>query len=145
MPWARSRYLWRSWLEVNAFRIAALTALVSLMLSASVSDAGDDVQRGEQIYGRCLACHALERNRTGPKHCGLFGRRAGSVPGFEYSKAMRRSGIVWDEATLDAFLSHPMRAVPGTTMGYAGIESPQERSDLIAYLRSASASAAHCR
>ena len=93
-----------------------------------------DPANGERIYGRCLACHALQYDRTGPRHCGLFGRKAGSVPGFDYSEAMKRSGIVWNAATLGRFLANPLGAVPGTTMGYAGIADARERADLIAYL-----------
>ncbi|WP_438860372.1 c-type cytochrome, partial [Achromobacter spanius] len=96
-----------------------------------------DARRGEEIYGRCLACHALAYNRTGPRHCGLLGRRAGSVPGYSYSQAMKQSGIIWNEQTLDVFLKNPMAAVPGTSMGYAGIADAGERADLIAYLKQA--------
>ena len=97
------------------------------------------LRRGEQIYTRCAACHAIESNRTGPRHCGLFGRRAGTAPGFDgYSKAMRDSKIVWNERTLDVFLQSPTQAVPGTAMGYAGVKDVQERADLIAWLRQAS-------
>jgi cytochrome c len=69
----------------------------------------------------------------------LFGRRAGGVAGFEYSGAMKGSGIVWSAATLDRFLADPLRVVPGTTMTYAGVADAQERADLIAYLRVATA------
>ena len=103
-----------------------------------------DPAKDEAIYGRCLACHALDRNRTGPKHCGLFGRRAGSVADFNYSPAMRRSNIVWNEKTLDRFLANPLKAVPGTAMGYAGVTDSQERADLIAWLKEANASPAQC-
>ncbi|HEY9279920.1 MAG TPA: cytochrome c family protein [Eoetvoesiella sp.] len=103
------------------------------------SIAGDSV-RGESIYTRCLACHALEYDRTGPRHCGLFGRKAGSVEGFVYSAAMKNSNIVWNSATLNWFLENPMKAIPGTAMGYAGIPDPQERADLIAYLKKENAS-----
>ena len=103
-----------------------------------------DVVHGETIYSRCLACHALAYDRTGPRHCGLFGRRAGSVKGFAYSDAMKRSSIVWTEKTLDRFLANPLKMVPGTAMGYAGVASSKERADLIAYLKEANASA-QCR
>ena len=103
-----------------------------------------DAQAGEAIYARCLACHALAYDRTGPRHCGLFGRRAGSVKGFPYSEAMRRSNIVWGAKTLDRFLANPLKAVPGTAMGYAGIKDKKERADLIAYLEQADASS-ECR
>ncbi|HUG57626.1 MAG TPA: cytochrome c family protein [Candidimonas sp.] len=102
--------------------------------------AGDAV-RGEAVYSRCLACHALAYDRTGPRHCGLFGRQAGTVPGFVYSQAMKDSKIIWDEKTLSVFLEDPMKDVPGTAMGYAGIKDAQERADLIAYLKKENASA----
>ena len=103
------------------------------------------LQRGEQVYARCVACHAIEANRTGPQHCGLFGRRAGTAPGFDdYSKAMRESRIVWTEASLDAFLRAPTEAVPGTSMGYAGVKDAHERADLIAWLRHASRPGVSC-
>ena len=99
--------------------------------------AGGNARAGKEIYSRCLACHALAYDRTGPRHCGLFGRRAGSVKGFPYSDAMRRSGIVWSDRTLDRFLANPLKAVPGTAMGYAGVADPRERADLIAFLKAA--------
>ena len=115
------------------------TFIVALATAAPLNG---DAGRGEAIYARCGACHALETNRTGPRHCGLLGRRAGSVKGFDYSAAMRGSGLTWDARTLDRFLANPLRVVPGTTMGYAGIDDAQERADLIAYLRVAGAKCA---
>jgi cytochrome c len=99
-----------------------------------------DSKNGEAIYARCLACHALAYDRTGPRHCGLFGRRAGSEKGFAYSDAMKRSKIVWNEKTLDRFLADPLKTVPGTAMGYAGVTDRKERADLIAYLKQANES-----
>ena len=114
---------------------AALGLLAGAALAAPDAAA---LKRGEEIYARCAACHAIEANRTGPQHCGLFGRKAGTAPGFDgYSKAMRASGIVWDERTLDVFLQDPMKAVPGTAMGYAGVKDDKERAELIAWLREA--------
>lgn len=119
--------------------VFALTGL--LMAGNAIAAASPDeaaLRRGEQIYTRCAACHAIDSNRTGPQHCGLFGRRAGTAPGFTgYSKAMRHSKIVWNAGSLDHFLQDPMKAVPGTAMGYAGIKDPQERSDLIGWLSAA--------
>ena len=96
--------------------------------------AAGDPKAGEAIYGRCAACHALAYDRVGPRHCGILGRRAGSVAGFEYSQAMKKSGITWNAQTLDRFIADPLKTVPGTTMTYAGIADPKERADLIAYL-----------
>ncbi|MGQ3297310.1 c-type cytochrome [Reyranella sp.] len=120
-------------------------AVTSLTAATSPGQAADgDVAKGAQIYQRCLACHSLEYNRSGPRHCGLFGRAAGSLPGFDYSKAMKATGIVWDEPTLDRFLENPLKTVPGTKMAYAGVKNEQERTDLIAYLKHATRDLAKC-
>ncbi len=103
---------------------------------APAAAAGGDPANGARIYERCGACHSIERNRTGPRHCGLIGRAAGNVPGFKYSRAMARSGIVWTRETLDGFLENPRAIVPGNRMGYAGVKDWAERRDLIAYLES---------
>jgi cytochrome c len=110
----------------------------------TVAAATGDPDSGRLLYARCAACHSLTTNRTGPRHCGLIGRPAGSVAGFDYSEAMKSSGIVWTVAALDRFLADPMTAVPGTTMGYAGISDSRERIDLLAFLAQASSSA-QCR
>jgi cytochrome c len=101
---------------------------------AAAASAKGDAGHGEQLYARCAACHALAYDRVGPRHCGLLGRKAGGVAGFDYSPAMKKSGIVWTAKSLDAFLAAPTKRVPGTTMTYAGIPDAQERADLIAYL-----------
>ena len=111
---------------------------------ATPASAAADARRGEQVYKRCLACHALAYDRVGPRHCGLFGRRAASVFGFGYSAAMRHSKIVWNARTLDQFLTDPKKMVPGTTMTYDGVRDRTERADLIAYLKQAGQSA-ECR
>jgi cytochrome c len=121
------------------FRLANLLAGVALATSAGAAPQGDPIAGGE-IYTRCLACHALAYDRTGPRHCGLFGRRAGSVKDFAYSDAMKRSHVVWNERTLDRFLANPLMAVPGTAMGYAGVTDRNERANLIAYLKQANQS-----
>jgi cytochrome c len=124
---------------MRLFRLAP-TAVLVLAVVAPAAAAPDPV-RGEQVYGRCLACHALAYDRVGPRHCGLIGRPAGSVAGFVYSPAMKRSGIVWSERALDRFLAAPMKAMPGTAMTYDGIADAKERADLIAYLEQAGRSA----
>jgi len=117
--------------------LIALCTLASLSMLSLPARAAGDPAKGEALYARCQGCHSIERNRVGPMHQGLFGRAAGSVAGFAYSKAMRESGIVWDEASLDDFLAHPRETVPGTKMTYAGIADAQERADLIAWLKQA--------
>ena len=118
--------------------------LALLAAAALPAAAAGDPTRGEKIYERCAACHSLAADRAGPRHCGLIGRKAASVPGFEYSPAMKRSGLTWNARSLDRFLADPLRVVPGTAMGYDGVKDPAERADLIAYLSAAQRSGA-CR
>jgi cytochrome c len=103
-----------------------------------------DIAAGERIYTRCAGCHSPGRNRTGPLHCGLFGRVSGSVSGYDYSKAMRGAAITWNSESLDRFLEAPLATVPGTTMGFAGIKDSRERGNLIAWLATLSPSSALC-
>jgi len=123
-----------------------LAALLAALLSggASASAADGNAERGEEIYTRCLACHTLAQNRVGPRHCGLFDRKAGSVPNYAYSPAMKKYGVTWNDETLDRFIENPMKTVPGTKMGYAGIKDAQERADLIAYLKKATSDPKTC-
>lgn len=115
------------------FRIGGL-ALALLLAGGAVAYAEGDPAKGAQVYHRCQGCHSIDRNRIGPMHKGLFGRPAGSVPGFDYSAAMKNSGIVWTAATLDMFLQGPRQMVPGTKMTFVGVPKAQDRADLIAYL-----------
>jgi cytochrome c len=126
---------------MRPLNIAAVVVLAGALLATGASAAQNTttLARGEQVYARCAGCHAIEGHRTGPQHCGLFGRRAGTAPGYnEYSPAMRESQWVWDEKSLSLFLQDPMKALPGTSMGYAGVKDDAERSDLIAWLKQSS-------
>lgn len=121
-------------------RIAAALLCAAAIPAAAAADAA----RGAKVYERCAACHSLAQDRAGPRHCGLLGRKAASVPGFEYSPAMKRSGLTWTARTLDRFLASPLQVVPGTAMGYDGVKDPGERADLIAWLAAVQRSA-ECR
>jgi cytochrome c len=94
---------------------------------------------GEKVFAQCKACHVLEagQNRVGPSLSGIIGRKAGSVEGFTYSAANKSSGKVWDEETLYTYLESPQQFMPGTKMIFAGLKKPQDRADVIAYLKSA--------
>lgn len=94
--------------------------------------AGDPV-RGRVVYQACMACHSLDDDDVGPRHRGVVGRAAGLVPGYAYSPALRHSGLVWDAATLDRWLTNPQALVPGAKMFFT-LPSPQDRADVIAYL-----------
>ena len=101
---------------------------------ASLSGPGD-AARGELAFQkRCTGCHAMEGDREGPRLAGVFGRKAGSVAGFDYSAGLKNSGITWNEATLERWLSDPDLVAPDTKMDFH-VPKLQERSDLIAYFK----------
>ena len=110
-----------------------------LLLGSQAALAEGDAAKGEKIYKKCKACHSLEagKKKVGPSLAGLFGRTAGTVEGFKYSTAMKDSGIVWDEETLDDFLTKPKDVVPKTRMAFPGFKKEQDRMDVIAYLKEA--------
>jgi len=87
-------------------------------------------------FGQCAVCHSTDgSNGTGPTLKGVFGRKAGSVAGFRYSRAMRAAGIVWDENALERYLTSPQEAVPGNSMPFAGVPESAQRAAVIAYLK----------
>jgi cytochrome c len=101
---------------------------------ASLSEPGD-AARGKVVFEkRCTGCHALDVDREGPRLSGVFGRKAGSIPGFDYSAGLKNSGITWDQASLEKWLSDPDLMVPDTKMDFH-VPKAQERSDLIAYFK----------
>jgi len=112
---------------------------VALVTTPVASDSGD-VGNGRRVFQKCQACHSLEPGKTliGPSLAMLIGRRAGSLDGFNYSDAMKRAGIAWDAATLDAYLADPQKLVPGNRMPFPGLKSETDRRDVIAFLAAAS-------
>ncbi|MFQ3666221.1 MAG: cytochrome c family protein [Sphingomonadaceae bacterium] len=96
-----------------------------------------DPAAGQKVFAQCRACHVTDKgvNRVGPSLHGIVGRKAGTVPGFKYSKANAESGVTWTEENLFKYLENPRKFIPGTTMAFAGIRNPQQRADLIAWLR----------
>ncbi len=111
-----------------------IVLLTCFSATATVAYSDKDVRAGERIYTQCTGCHAPDYNRTGPKHCGISGRSAGGVKKFNYTDAMKNSGIIWTRALLDQFLTSPFKMVPGTSMGFVGVASEQERQQLITYM-----------
>ena len=104
-----------------------------LAAAAAASLAGD-AAHGKILYQACNACHSIDENDLGPKHRGVVGRRAGSIEDYAYSAALKQSGLTWDEAMLDRWLSNPSALVPGTKMFFK-IDDAQSRADIIAYLK----------
>jgi cytochrome c len=122
--------------DAKASAAAATDAAVS-EADLSVLLAQADLQQGERAFIQCRACHSLETggmNKVGPNLYGVFDQPAGQVEGFNYSEALLGAGLVWDTATMDAWLTRPSDLVPGNRMVFVGIRDPQQRANLIAYL-----------
>jgi cytochrome c len=97
-------------------------------------------ERGKAVFDKCAACHALDDTMTdGPSLKGVFGRQAGTRADYRYSAAMVRSGVVWDDMTIDAYVADPQAFIRGNRMSFAGVPSRADRDDLIAYLKQATA------
>lgn len=113
---------------------------VTLMLAAGPV-AAQDVDKGAKVFKKCKACHQVGEgasNRVGPHLNGVFGRNAGALDDFKYSKSMARAGadgLIWTAETLDAFLENPKSLVSGTRMSFRGLKKAEQRADLLAYLR----------
>lgn len=115
-----------------------LLASPAVFATAPNTEVNGDPRHGDELYAeQCKGCHELHETLVGPKHCGVFSRRAGSVPDYAYSDVMKQSGFIWDTKHLDDFLKAPISYLNGTNMGYAGLDDAKDRADLIAYLREA--------
>jgi len=112
----------------------SLLAMV-LLLAATDHTVAADAAHGQELYeSRCGGCHSLDANRVGPAHRGVYGRKAGSSANFGYSTAVKNSTVVWEEKTLDAWLTNPQSLIPGQRMNFR-VATAEDRADIIAYLR----------
>jgi cytochrome c len=114
---------------------AAVVALAAAAYAAGTPDKAPpgDPTRGKTLYEACMACHSIDEDDVGPRHRGVVGRVAGTVPGYAYSPALKASHIVWDPDTLDRWLTNPQALVPGAKMFFA-MPNARDRADVIAYL-----------
>ncbi len=96
-----------------------------------------DAAAGEKVFLNCKTCHAIEagKNMVGPSLHAIQGRKSGEVAGYSYSTANKNSGITWTDEKLFQYLENPQRVIPGTKMTYTGVKDPQQRANLIAYLK----------
>jgi len=113
-----------------------IVGLITFILIFSIAYAADPV-KGKKVFKKCVACHSLQegKNKVGPPLNNLLGRQAGSVDGYKYSKAMKNSGVVWDEESLDKFITKPRKFIPKTKMSFRGIKKKSLRDDLISFLK----------
>lgn len=112
--------------------------LAALLAVSAAAEAGGDVAAGMKVYkSRCLTCHSNVKggpNKLGPLLFGVMGKKAASLPGYSYSRPMKRSQIVWTDEALRQWLKRPNQTLPGTRMAFAGLSNPKQIEDLIAYM-----------
>ena len=114
----------------------------ALIAGSSPAFAEGDAAKGKRIYKRCQACHNVnkDKNKIGPHLVGIVGRKAGIVTKYRYSKALlakAAEGLVWDKASLSAYLQKPKAFIPRGKMPFAGLRKPADRDNVIAYLKEA--------
>jgi cytochrome c len=116
--------------------IVSLLAAGVIALASHGALAAGNAEKGAKVFRKCKACHSLEagKKKIGPSLAGMFGRKAGMVDGFKYSKAMKESGIVWDEKSVSDYLANPKKFIPKNRMAFPGLKKEQDRADVIAYL-----------
>ena len=120
-------------------KIRLVLAALGLMGLGTASHA-QDAEQGAKVFKKCMTCHTADdaTNKIGPSLKGVVGRKAASVQGFKYSDAMLAKGaegVIWDEATLTAYLPDPKAFVPGTKMTFPGLKNPEDVANVIAYLK----------
>jgi cytochrome c len=120
--------------EVGMRLIVGVLSLAAVLAATGVARADED---GEKVFKKyCTACHTVEpgKNKIGPSLSGVVGRKAGTAPGFQYSDAMKNSGITWSDEELEKYLADPKATVPGNKMAFAGVKKADERKAVIEFL-----------
>jgi cytochrome c len=125
---------------MRSWAVAVVAGFVGFATQAPAQSAGDPA-KGQRVFNQqCRACHTLEKggaSPTGPNLHGVFGRKAGTAEGYEFSDAMKASGVVWDDATMADYNRDPKGKVPGTKMVFTGIKQAGQLDDLVIYLKQA--------
>lgn len=116
-------------------RFAGLILGVALLAGPALADG--NAAEGQKVFAKCRACHSPDpgKNGVGPSLAGVVGRKAGTVPGYTYSKGMVEKGIVWDEKSIAAYLADPRAFIPGNKMVFPGLKKESEIENIIAFLK----------
>ena len=124
-----------------SFAAPAIAGSVELdIVGADGAKMSGDPEAGKTKFNQCATCHSLEagKNKVGPTLYGIIGRVAGTVEGYNYSKANKESGITWTEQEMFVYLKNPKAKIPGTKMAFAGLKKAEDRANVIAYIQEAS-------
>lgn len=120
--------------HMSVTAVAVIAALI--VLSPSTGSYAQTQPDGAALYeSKCSACHSISSNKIGPALRGVYGRKAGTVPGYAYSEALKGSNLVWNDANLDRWLQGPQKMVKGSKM-FLAVPEPTQRKEIIAYLKS---------
>ena len=125
---------------MNRVTLRALTLVAAFALAAGRAMAGGDPVKGKKVFAKCKVCHSVKdgKNKVGPSLYGVFGRTAGTGAGFKrYSRAMKKSGVVWSAETLDKYLAKPKGFIKGNRMSFGGLKKKADRDNIISYLEQA--------
>jgi cytochrome c len=116
--------------------IIIVIVIFSVAIAIDIANAADPIN-GKKVFKKCVTCHSLQegKNKIGPSLYNLLDRKIGSVEGYKYSKAMKNSSVVWDEESLDKFLTKPRKFIPKTKMSFRGIKNKSLRDDLISFFK----------
>ncbi len=128
-------------MDLKCKLVSATLAFALLAPASAALAAGGDAKAGKVVFAQCMACHKLDttgKSTIGPNLNKVAGRTSGTLPGFKYSPAMVAAKRTWTDAALDAYLTAPMKAIPGNRMAFAGVKNAADRKNLIAYIKSAS-------
>lgn len=127
---------------MNLRKVIGLAAAAAVLVAYSGSALAEgDATKGEKVFKKCATCHNIaagEGNKVGPNLYGIIGRPAGTAEGFNYSDAMKNSGITWTEDELEKYLADPKAIVPGTKMTFPGLKKEDDIDNVIAYIKQAS-------
>ena len=118
----------------RGFALIVLALIVSMSLPLTALQA-QDANAGKRVFAQCSSCHSTDgTNGMGPSLEGVVGRKAGTLAGFRYSRAMKNAGFAWTTRLLDDYIADPQKVLPGNLMPFSGVADARQRADLIAYL-----------
>lgn len=135
--WKIRECLMAGWNRRLIINIAIMALGVGIAGIAGRALAEGNPAHGKKVFAKCAVCHSLDAGKIkiGPPLHGVIGRRAGSVVGFNYSKAMKQANFVWSPEILNKYIASPKAVVPGNRMPFAGLKSEKDRNDLVAFLQ----------